>query len=63
MKKLLGVVLFLIVVKCYGISQKPNFKLEVPSSEEVPFEGGMSLLIACGIIYGARIGRHEPVED
>jgi hypothetical protein len=64
MKKLLGVILILIVIKCYAIVKAPNVNPIALNDNEVPFEGGVSILIAVGVIYGSRVGRHhQKLED
>ena len=63
MKKLLGVILILIVIKCYAMTKAPNVNPISLNDNEVPFEGGVSILIAVGVIYGSRVGRQEQKEE
>ncbi len=63
MKKLLGVILILIVIKCYAMTKAPNVNPIALNDNEVPFEGGVSILIAVGVIYGSRVGRQEQKEE
>jgi len=59
MKKLLSVILILIVIKCYAMTKAPNVNPIALNDNEVPFEGGVSILIAIGVIYGSKVGRTE----
>jgi|GEM_PF-1852750 len=63
MKKLLGVILILIVIKCYAMTKAPNVNPIALNDNEVPFEGGVSILIAVGVIYGSKIGRQEQNDE
>ena len=59
MKKFLAVVLILVVIKCFAFTKTPVFNTILLNDNEVPFEGSLSVLIAVGIIYGAKVGRKE----
>ena len=59
MKKLLAVILILVVVKCYAFSKTPIFNSIRLNDNEAPIEGSISVIIAVGIIYGAKVGRQE----
>ncbi|MFP5041676.1 hypothetical protein [Parasediminibacterium sp. JCM 36343] len=63
MKKLFGVILVLIVIKCFGMTNAANFSPIVLNQSEIPFEGVISIIIAIGIIYGAKVGREEEVKE
>jgi len=63
MKKLLGVILILIVIKCYAMTKAPNVNPIELNDREVTFEGGISVLIAVGVIYGSKVGRNQQKQD
>ena len=58
MKKLLGVFLVLIVIKCYAVSKLTAPNLLVLNDNELPIEGGVSIIIAVSLIYGSKVGRN-----
>lgn len=65
MKKLMSIMLFMVVFKCYGGSiSETNSQLSGLSNlaDEGFFESMLSLLIAFGIVYGAKIGRESEVQ-
>ena len=57
MKKLLGVFLVLIVIKCYAMAKVAVPNLLVLNDNELPIEGGISVIIAVSLIYGSKVGR------
>lgn len=57
MKKLLGIFLVLIVIKCYAIAKVAAPSLLVLNDNELPIEGGVSIIIAISLIYGSKVGR------
>jgi len=59
MKKFFAIVLILVVIKCYAFTNTPVFSSMRLNDNEVPFEGSLSVIIAVGIIYGAKVGRVE----
>ena len=63
MKKILGVFLVLIVIKCYAMAKVAAPNLLVLNDNELPLEGGVSILIAVSLIYGSRVGRQMQQED
>ena len=63
MKKILGVFLVLIVIKCYAMAKVVAPNLLVLNDNELPLEGGVSILIAVSLIYGSRVGRQMQQED
>jgi len=63
MKKLLGVILILIVIKCYAMTKAPNVNPIALDDREVTFEGGVSILIAVGVIYGSKVGRNQQKQE
>lgn len=58
MKKLLGVFLVLIVIKCYAMAKVAAPNLLVLNDNELPIEGGVSIIIAISLIYGSKVGRN-----
>ena len=58
MKKLLGVFLVLIVIKCYAVAKLTAPNLLVLNDNELPIEGGVSIIIAVSLIYGSKVGRN-----
>ena len=63
MKKFIAVVLILVVIKCFAFTKTPVFNTMILNDNEVPFEGSLSIVIAVGIIYGAKLGRKEENND
>ncbi len=63
MKKLLGVILILIVIKCYAMTKSPNVNPIALNDKEFTFEGGISVLIAVGVIYGSKVGRNQQKQE
>jgi len=58
MKKLIGFLFVLIVVKCYAMASVEQFDLPlVLNHNDLPLEGVVSIIITIAIIYGAKIGR------
>jgi hypothetical protein len=63
MKKLLGVILILIVIKCYAFNSASGLNPLALNEKEVTFEGGISILIAVGVIYGSKVGRSQQKQE
>ena len=63
MKKLLGIFLVLIVIKCYAITKVAAPNLLVLNDNELPVEGGISVIIAVSLIYGSKVGRSIQKEE
>ena len=58
MKKLLGIFLVLIVIKCYAVGKAIAPNLLILNDNELPVEGGISVIIAVSLIYGSKVGRN-----
>ncbi len=52
-KKFLGILIFFLCVALYAIAQ-PNFD---DDTNDVPIDGGIGLLLAAGLGYGAKKAR------
>ena len=57
MKKLIGIFLVLIVIKCYALTKVAAPNLLILNDNELPLEGGVSIIIAVSLIYGSKVGR------
>jgi hypothetical protein len=58
MKKILGLFLVLIVLKCYASNKSFGINPILLNDNEIPIEGGVSVIIAVSMIYGAKSGRY-----
>jgi hypothetical protein len=62
MKKLFGLIIILIVVKCYVETRVTGIGSWQFRDSNSLFEGCLSILITIALIYGAKMGRNEPDE-
>ena len=63
MKKLIAVFLVLIVIKCYAMAKVAAPNLLILNDNELPIEGGVSIIIAVSLIYGSRVGREMQKQE
>jgi len=62
MKKLFGLFIILIIVKCYVETRVTGIGSWQFRDSNSLFEGCLSILITAALIYGAKMGRKEPDE-
>ena len=63
MKKLIAVFLVLIVIKCYALAKVAVPNLLILNDNELPIEGGVSIVIAVSLIYGSKVGREMQKQE